>query len=48
MHRDTYILYSNIMNEFSDDDLKILEANYQKIKGVERLGIHLGLYQRKE
>ena len=45
--RDAYILYGNIMNEFSDEDLRRLEQDYERVKGLERSGLHLGLYKRK-
>jgi hypothetical protein len=43
---DQYILYSNIMNEFRDEDLLYLKKNYKVLKRIERAGLHLSLYQK--
>ncbi len=43
---DTYILYGNVMNEFSDEDLKFLKENYHPIKSIEKGGLRLSLYKR--
>ena len=42
-----YVLYSNVMNDFSDEAIDDLENNYTVIKEMERLGLCMILYKKK-
>ena len=45
MSSDKYILYSNIMNDFTDEELDLL-AKWKKVKSIERFGVRMTLYGR--
>lgn len=42
---DKYILYSNVMNDFSDEEMEILQ-NWSVIHTVLKNGVHMTLYKR--
>ncbi|MEZ4911621.1 MAG: hypothetical protein R2774_12265 [Saprospiraceae bacterium] len=43
---DQYILYSNVYNDFTDNDRKILSLEYELIYSLKREGVKLELYKR--
>ena len=42
-----YVLYSNIYNDFTDEDLKVIEDNYKILKHHQKMGVFMTLYVRK-
>jgi hypothetical protein len=44
---DQYIFYSNVMNDFSDEELEVLQRHWKVKKKYERLGIQVILYESK-
>lgn len=47
LNHQEYIFYSNIFNDFSDDELNELEKDWIKIKAFEKLNVCVILYQKK-
>ncbi len=48
IEKDSYILYSNVFNDFSDEELEKLETDFKIKKAFYRGQICMILYQRKE
>ena len=46
--KDCFILYSNIMNDFSDEEIDELETNWQPVYHQERMGVCLIIYKNPE
>jgi len=42
-----YVLYSNVMNDFSDESIDALDSNFKIVKRFDRLGVCLILYKKK-
>ena len=43
-----FILYSNVMNDFSDQEIETFSADYELIKSWQRRGVKMILYRRLE
>lgn len=41
-----YILYSNVFNDFSDQDIDLLQSAWIPIKKLSKMGVHMTLYKR--
>lgn len=48
LRADNYILYSNIMNDFSDVELWRLEEEWEIVQQIRRRGVKMILYRRAE
>ncbi len=46
--KDSYILYSNVFNDFSDEELEKLEKDFVVVKELKRTLVCMILYKRKE
>ncbi len=46
--KNDYIFYSNVFNDFSEEDIAELEAKWQEIQRYEHFGIEVVLYKRKQ
>lgn len=44
---NNYIFYSNVFNDFSDEELEELDTNWQVIQSYKSLGIEVILYGKK-
>ena len=47
VQKDQYILYSNIFNDFSDNEFEILESSFEILKEMQKGQICMILYKRK-
>lgn len=47
LSKDRYILYSNVMNDFSDAECAILEENWIAVRRLEKWPVKMILYERK-
>lgn len=45
---DQYIFYSNIMNDFSDDEIDALYRDWQPLAHFRRMGVFITLFQKSE
>ncbi len=43
-----YILYSNVFNDFSDEDIDRLQSFWVPIKKASKMGVHMTLYKRPD
>jgi len=49
LQQSQYIMQSNIMNDFSEEELKHLTSNqFTKIKSYRKMGVYINLYQRRK
>lgn len=46
--KDSFIVESNIFNDFSNNEMEILREEYSVSKEFEKYGIHVRLYERKK
>jgi hypothetical protein len=45
--KSKYVLYSNVYNDFTDEDLKVIEDQYKVIRHHQKMGVFMILYVRK-
>jgi len=48
LSKQEYIFYSNIFNDFTDDEIDDLEQNWTMLKEIKKLNVSLILYQKKQ
>jgi len=42
-----YVLYSNVYNDFTDEDIKVLDIEYKILSHYQKMGVFMTLYVRK-
>ncbi|MCB0572278.1 MAG: hypothetical protein KDC66_21070 [Phaeodactylibacter sp.] len=43
---DNYILYSNVMNDFTDEEIRTLQVSWKPLKTLSRGGVRMVLYEK--
>jgi hypothetical protein len=43
-----YVLYSNVYNDFTDEDIKVIAEKYKELSHRQKMGVFITLYERKK